>query len=229
MVFSQDSPCGYFQDNRVSTIDYIFHELAGEDRYHLFLESGYRRQGGIFYKQSCRDCSDCIPIRIVVPGFVPGRGQKRTLRKNRDIRVEIVEHPVVTPEKATLFREYLSSKHNDRSDMNDVECSMQLEAIHYGYAGTLEMDYYLEDHLIGVGIIDLARDAVSSNYFYYDCSFLERRPGVFSIQKEIELADRLGKRYYYLGYYIEKNPKMAYKKEFGPHELLTERGWKESR
>ena len=29
----------------------------------------------------------------------------------------------------------------------------------------------------------------------------------------------------YLGYWIAESDKMAYKASFGPHQLLTERGW----
>ncbi|HEX8947562.1 MAG TPA: hypothetical protein VF790_01300, partial [Dissulfurispiraceae bacterium] len=79
----------------------------------------------------------------------------------------------------------------------------------------------------GVGIVDEGRDSLSSNYFYYDTSFLERRLGVFSILNEISLARSLKKRYYYLGFYIEETQKMSYKKHFRPNQILEGGKWKD--
>jgi len=81
------------------------------------------------------------------------------------------------------------------------------------------MDYYLDAKLIGVGIIDEGADSLSSNYFYYDTGYLGRRPGVFSVLEKISLARQMGKKYYYLGFYIEEALKMSYKKYFRPNQL----------
>jgi arginine-tRNA-protein transferase len=43
----------------------------------------------------------------------------------------------------------------------------------------------------------------------------------------MELARRMGKRFYYLGFYIEENPKMSYKKFFRPNQILTDSGWED--
>ena len=89
------------------------------------------------------------------------------------------------------------------------------------------MDYYLEDRLVGVGIVDEGRDSLSSNYFYYDTDFPERRLGVLSILREMALAGVMRKKYYYLGFYIEENPKMSYKKFFRPNQVLENGEWKD--
>jgi arginine-tRNA-protein transferase len=87
------------------------------------------------------------------------------------------------------------------------------------------MNYYLGSRLLGVGIVDEGKDCLSSNYFYYDTDYLGRRPGIFSILQEILCAKRMGKRYYYLGFYIEKNPAMSYKKDFRPNQILENDEW----
>jgi leucyl-tRNA---protein transferase len=87
------------------------------------------------------------------------------------------------------------------------------------------MDYYLGGRLIGVGIVDEGNDALSSNYFYYDTEFLDRRLGIFSIMQEILLAQRLKKRYYYPGFYIEETGKMSYKKQFKPNQIFRKGRW----
>jgi len=97
--------------------------------------------------------------------------------------------------------------------------------MHYGFENTLEMDYFLDRKLIGVGIVDEGNDALSSNYFYYNTDVLERRPGIFSIIQEIILAQRMKKQYYYLGFYIEETAKMSYKKFFRPNQILRNGRW----
>ena len=99
--------------------------------------------------------------------------------------------------------------------------------IHYGYAHTMEMDYYCGDKLIGVGVVDEAEDSLSSNYFYYDTDYLDRRLGVLSILEEIFLARVMNKKYYYLGFYLEKTAKMSYKKFFRPNQIYEKGQWRE--
>jgi arginine-tRNA-protein transferase len=155
------------------------------------------------------------------------RSHKRTVRKNEDVGMDILNQPFITPEKVVLYDRYVKSKHRESTVEESAEALNVLLNIHYGYPHTIEMDYFREGQLIGVGIVDEGRDALSSNYFYYDTDYLDRRLGVFSILKEIELAKILGKKYYYLGFFIEENPKMSYKKYFRPNETLKNGVWRD--
>ena len=153
------------------------------------------------------------------------KSQKQTLKKNRDIRLEINAHPSVTAEKLNLYIKYLNVKHADK-EKDDYMYKLHLATMHYGYTYAIEIDYFIDDRLIGVGIVDEASDSLSSNYFYYDTDYLHRRLGVFSILKEISLARLIGKKYYYLGFYIEDTPKMSYKKNFRPNQIFENGEWK---
>jgi len=222
-MFRQDMPCGYFSDGRICSIEYLY--PGRHEEFHAYLERGYRRQGSVYYRYACKRCRDCIPIRLDVRRFRPGKCQRRTLKKNRDVRIETTDKPWINREKISMFSDYLEWKHGIRAGSTNADLVDQLESIHFGFAGSLEMNYYVGERLIAVGIIDAGVNGLSSNYFYYDCACLARRPGIFGALKEIELAGRLGKQYYYLGYYMEKKPKMAYKGSFTPHQLLIEGEW----
>ena len=220
-------PCAYFGDGRVSSIEYLFADEESAERYHEFLADGYRRLGSMFYRNVCKECRSCKPLRLETERFSPSRSQKRTLKKNQDIRLEIQSPAFITGEKIDLYRRYLDSKHSGKGDKEIRDYETVLSNIHYGYAHTIEMDYYDGDRLIGVGIVDEAEDSLSSNYFYYDTDYLCRRPGVFSILKEILLARVMEKKYYYLGFYIEETAKMSYKKLFRPNQIHEKCGWRE--
>ena len=55
------------------------------------------------------------------------------------------------------------------------------------------MKYYLAGRLIGVGVIDMLPQGLSSVYFFYDNTFKEYRLGVFSSLVEIEYIKYLNK------------------------------------
>lgn len=227
VTFQETYPCPYFADGRTTAIKII---VPGDDdlkNYHKFLARGYRRIGQIFYCNVCDLCLDCRPIRIEADKFRLSRSHRRTLRKNDDIHVEILRNTSLTAEKILLYEKYVHTKHGNDNNEDQCDPFNSLISIHYGYPDIIEMDYYLEDRLVGVGIVDEGKDSLSSNYFYYDTDFPERRLGVLSILREIALAGVMMKKYFYLGFYIEENPKMSYKKFFRPNQVLENGEWKD--
>jgi arginine-tRNA-protein transferase len=227
VLFRDTFPCSYFEDRRESTMEYLIPRAKHEANYHIFLARGYRRMGKIFYRNACRLCSACKPIRIIPDKFRISKSQKRTLNRNSDIKLLIHSGSKLTPEKIDLYEQYVSTKHADDKSDDPHDSFTVLSSVHHGYPSIIEMEYYLHGRLVGVGVVDEAEDALSSNYFYYDTDYLERRLGIFSILQEMELARRMGKRFYYLGFYIEENPKMSYKKFFRPNQILTDSGWED--
>ena len=226
-LFNESSPCPYFEDEKMSTIEYVISNDQDRQSFHQYLAKGCRRLGRIFYRNTCDNCSSCMPLRIETDRFKTSRSHKRTLKKNEDIGIEILSQPHLSSEKVLLYDRYIQSKHSEDGKEEKGDATNVLLNIHYGYLHTIEMNYYLGDKLIGVGIVDEGRDALSSNYFYYDTDYLDRRLGIFSILEEISLARSLGKKYYYLGFYIKENPKMSYKKFFRPNQIYVNGKWEE--
>lgn len=84
--------------------------------------------------------------------------------------------------------------------------------------GTVHQHYRIEGYLIGVGVVDLLPRGLSSVYAFYDPLFSR---DITALGKYMSLREIQEKReYYYLGYYIESCPKMRYKAEYRPSELL---------
>lgn len=225
LSFTEDSPCPYFDDGRIATIEYLFGGDADLLEFDSFLSEGYRRLGSVLYHNRCAGCSACRPLRVDLGRFVPSRSQRRTLLRNRDIRIACFTPAFISEEKVDLYRRYLLSKHGD-TDRKGHDFGLHLSHIHYGYSHTIEMDYFLGERLVGVGIVDESAGGLSSNYFYYDTEFLERRLGVFSILLEIRLAQQMGKHHHYLGYCIGETEKMAYKRFFRPNQILEAGVWR---
>jgi len=222
--FREDLPCPYIDDGRTASLEFILPAEGFAGSFHKFLAAGYRRLGSVLYRNICHGCSSCHPLRLETEKFRASKSQRRTLRKNLDVSVEY-HTPSVTRGKVDLYRGYVSSKHPADGEEDCSDYRTTLSGLHLGYAGSIEMDYFLGEDLIAVGIVDEGEDALSSAYFYYDTGHLHRRLGVFSILQEISLARSMGKKYYYLGFCVEETPKMSYKKFFRPNQIYENGGW----
>lgn len=89
--------------------------------------------------------------------------------------------------------------------------------------GSFHQHYRIADGLlVAVGVVDILPTGLSSVYLYYDPSFATSLVplGKYSILREIEWTQQAKLPYYYLGYYIESCPKMIYKADYHPSELL---------
>lgn len=93
-----------------------------------------------------------------------------------------------------------------------------------GY-GSFHEQYWLDNELIAVGVIDILPSCVSSVYFFYDPAYSHLSLGTFSSLREVYLTRQLNKiakdlKYYYMGFYIHICPKMRYKARMKPSKLL---------
>ncbi|XP_011158436.1 arginyl-tRNA--protein transferase 1 isoform X1 [Solenopsis invicta] len=94
----------------------------------------------------------------------------------------------------------------------------------YGY-GSFHEQYWLDNELIAVGVIDILPSCISSVYFFYDPAYSQLSLGTFSSLREVYLTRQLNKvtsnlKYYYMGFYIHTCPKMRYKARMQPSKLL---------
>ncbi|XP_058060589.1 arginyl-tRNA--protein transferase 1 isoform X3 [Anopheles bellator] len=94
-----------------------------------------------------------------------------------------------------------------------------------GELGSFHQQYWLDDRLIAVGVIDVLPYCVSSVYFFYDPEFQFLSLGTYGSLKEIAFSRALHKQVptlknYYMGFYIQSCPKMRYKGNLQPSYLL---------
>jgi arginine-tRNA-protein transferase len=131
-----------------------------------------------------------------------------------------------------LYKKYQMAVHNDKEDELTekkyvnflVESPLQPDPSQTHY-GSFHQKYYIDDQLIAVAVLDVLPQCVSSVYFLYDPAFGKLSLGTFSALKEIQTVYELSNtfpdlKYYYLGYYIHTCPKMRYKAQYRPSELL---------
>ena len=217
---TNNGPCPYLENGIWQNISFQTDKLQPTG-YTALLNQGFRRSGLTIYHPACSSCQECIPIRIDALNFVKNKGQRRTWRKNNDLRVE---HQVVEfrQDDFALYSRYLYEWHKTEFMIKEDE---YIDFLIHSPVPTEIIRYYLGDKLIGLGWVDRLQDLLSSVYFVFDPDYVSRRLGVFSILYELEYARSLDLRWLYLGYWVKSSVKMKYKSDFKPAELLNGSKW----
>jgi len=237
LYLSMPHPCSYLA-GRTSTIVFVDpHRPLDTSRYADFVRQGFRRSGELVYRPYCQGCAACVPVRIPVPRFRPSRGQRRVWKRNTDVRVTI-RPAIFSPEHFSLYRHYQAGRHAG-STMDDPDPEKYIGFLRSPHIETMFCELRVADPpvdasaaqsrsdgtLLGVAVTDVLPDALSAVYTFYDPDEQARGLGVYAILWQIAEAQRRGLSWVYLGYWIAQSPKMAYKTNFRPLEILRDGQW----
>jgi arginine-tRNA-protein transferase len=158
---------------------------------------------------------------VVVDGFRLSKSQRRCLARNQEVRCSL-HRPDTSSDQITLFNRYHDAMHALKGwphRVTDIdEYTRSFLAGQFDFAH--EMRFWHEDRLVGVGLVDITPWGMSSVYFYHDPDWRPEAPGVYSMLRELLFARDQAIPHHYLGYWISACASMAYKSNYGPHELL---------
>jgi arginine-tRNA-protein transferase len=218
-------PCPYLPGRIESK---VVTELTGPNPASLhddLAKAGFRRSHMLVYKPACPACNACVPVRVPVGQFRPGRSHRRVLRRNVDLAVGDCP-PHATSEQYALFARYQATRHGDGGmaamDFTDYQAMVEDSAVE-------TVVYEFRDaggRLIGVALTDHLDDGLSGVYKFFDPDQAQRSAGTHMVLWLIEKARGLGLDYVYLGYWIADCSKMSYKTRFSPIEGLGPHGWR---
>lgn len=215
------SPCHYLPGEVARERAFVASRLDGAG-YQALMDRGFRRSGMVFYRPDCPACSLCVPLRVPVATFQPTRSQRRVQRKNADITLTM-RRPQCSEATFGLYRRYLDFQHPDPSRERTYEGFR--ESFYAEVVDSLEAVYTLGERVVAISLLDVCAQSVSAVYHFFEPELAGRSLGVCSVLAEIAWARAQGVPYYYLGYWVEGAPTMAYKASYGPHELLREGRW----
>ncbi|MSO91042.1 MAG: arginyltransferase [Acetobacteraceae bacterium] len=187
--------------------------------------AGFRRSHNIAYAPVCPSCNACVPIRIPVAHFQPGRTMRRIARDNA--MVEGFETPArATAEQFQLFQRYQQTRHGD-GDMAGMNFYDYRAMVEDTFIETMVVEFRDPDkRLIGACLIDRLEDGLSAVYSYFAPGLEKRSLGIYAILWLVQRARELGLPHAYLGYWVAESRKMAYKARFNPTEILSRGVWR---
>ncbi|XP_040461530.1 arginyl-tRNA--protein transferase 1 isoform X5 [Falco naumanni] len=164
------------------------------------------------------DARHKLEVRVV-RSSPPSSQFKATFQESYQVykRYQMVIHKD-PPDKPTVnqFTRFLCDSPLEAEDApNGPDC---------GY-GSFHQQYWLDGKIIAVGVIDILPYCVSSVYLYYDPDYSFLSLGVYSALREIAFTRELHEKapdlsFYYMGFYIHSCPKMRYKGQYRPSDLL---------
>ena len=208
------SVCPYISSEK-SRQAYRLESYVNPTEFDTYLESGWRRFANYYFRPDCPSCKKCIPIRVLVDEFQPSKSQRKLLRKNKDVTC-LLREKTFSPEIFEIYKAHSKERFNQPSKIEEFY------GVHYSdTCHAYQSEYYIEGKLVAVGFLDVGVKGLSSSYFVFDPEYSSYSLGRYSILKEMEFAQQLGKPYYYLGYWIEENKHMSYKNKYFPHECLN--------
>ncbi len=216
-------PCAYIPGNSQSIHYKIIHECSREQCEALILR-GWRRFGSMYFRPICQECRSCESLKIDVERYTFGKSERRILRKNSSLDT-VIRHPTLTRDHLELFERYHRYKHHTRSwDEPKVDPKNYYASFVQGHGDFgFEILYFDDERLIAVDLIDILEEGISSLYCYYDPDYSAHSLGRYTLLEQIRLAQRLGLKWIYLGYYVEQCQSLSYKGSYQPSLQLQGR------
>ncbi len=221
--FITTSNCSYLP-NKEQTTHYKIIASCTISECEELIERGFRRFGEMFFRPICTTCHECKTIKIDVLNYNFSKSTRRVLRKAAHIKTHI-QKPIMSKEHLNLFDKYHKYKQQENGWSYDgVVASHYYNSFvegcgEFGY----EVLYFDEDRLVGVDIIDILQNGISSIYFYYDPNYRAYSLGKLSLYNQIIMAKNMNKQWIHLGYYVKDCPSLAYKGDYKPYLTLQDR------
>ena len=221
-----ESPCPYLPGRLERKLFTELRAPAADGFYASLSQGGFRRSHTFAYRPACTGCSACVPVRIAVDDFSPGRSLKRIERRNLDLTAS-ERPPAATAEQYRLFFRYIGSRHGD-GEMASMDFGDYRGMVEETVLDTRLTEFRAADGSLVAGLLaDWSDDGASAVYSFFDPDLGKRSLGTYMVLWLIDAARRRGLPYVYLGYWIEGSQKMAYKARFRPLEALGPEGWQE--
>jgi arginyl-tRNA--protein-N-Asp/Glu arginylyltransferase len=218
---SPPGPCGYLPDRDWRLRYDIVRDLTPAE-YGERMRQGWRRFGHALFRPECDGCRSCLPLRVDVAKFAPGRTMKRVAKQNEGQITLHIGKPSVTDEKLDLYDKFHAFQVDFKGwpERGPETSDAYADSFVDNPFAVEEWCYFVGEKLIGVGYVDVVPQGLSLIYFYYDPDERDRSPGTWNVLCGLAEAARRRLPHVYLGYFVSGCRSLEYKARFTPNEVL---------
>lgn len=220
-----DYPCGYLEGRKARSLVAVPAHLIDAAAYAELVKMGFRRSGLYTYRPHCETCQACVPVRLQTVEFNPSRSQRRAWKRHSNLEANV--GPIAfNEEHFLLYSSYQKNRHvGGGMDTDDTE--QYRSFLMQSQVDSALVEFREDGVLRMVSVVDLLSDGISAVYAFYDChGGTAASYGTYNVLWLADWCRRLGLPHLYLGYWIGKSRKMAYKTGFRPLEGLVGNEWK---
>ncbi|MDO9050275.1 MAG: arginyltransferase [Methylotenera sp.] len=217
--------CGYLPNKLAQSLIATPQHLVNTEIYSSLIQQGFRRSGKFVYRPHCENCQACVPVRVILQDFAPNRSQKRALKQHQNLTTTIL--PVAFYEEHyALYATYQCARHADGKPTKLVDDTEQYQSfLCQSNVESVLVEFRENNQLKMVSVIDIVSDGISAVYTFYDTTETKASFGTYNVLWQIDWAKSFNLPYLYLGYWIKDSPKMVYKQNYKPLEMLIDGKW----
>lgn len=211
--------------NRAEIDEYFFAQDVTPEQMDDLWGHGWRHFGMFFFRYATLEKSDGLnhvrPLRLKLANFSLSTSQKRVLKKNQDLHLEIRDASIDAAKVALFDRHKMRFADHVPDSIYDfftphpaiIPCPAK------------EICLWQEGRLLAATFLDIGAHATSSVYSIYEPTETKRSLGIYLILLSIAHSRELGMTYYYPGYAYREPSHYDYKKRFSGLEQFDWQEW----
>jgi arginyl-tRNA--protein-N-Asp/Glu arginylyltransferase len=221
----EDTPCSYLPNLSSNSIFIDPDSQPSEEQLNLLHLQGFRRSGRLVYRPQCPNCNACHSSRIINGQFSPSKSQKRSISRNKDLKLRWIEAGFYD-EHYALYEDYIAERHTD-GEMYPASKEQYSGFLVTGHGTHKFLEARDESGaLVACCVVDIYFDGLSAIYSYFDPKQDKRSLGRYMILALISQGIDMQLPHTYLGYWIKESNKMNYKANYQPLEVFDGHIWR---